>query len=105
MMVLVVEDDPAQRALVTRVLERMGFAVTAVGSIAEAKHVARADLILADWLLADGTAEDLRGQGVPLVVLSGYERPEDWQGPWLVKPVHLEDLRRVVTTAIAEAGL
>jgi len=104
MMVLVVEDDPSQRALLIHVLERMGFATAEAESIEEARQVERADLIIADWQLGEHTAEELH-TGVPMIVLSGYSKPEHWTGIWLEKPIDLADLRKKVAKAIAEAGL
>lgn len=102
------EDDTAQRELVTRVLEDIGTVLQA-STVEEARLFAAAvDLIICDWSLPDGSARDLqRGIGKPIVVVSGYEAPPDGEpapGPWLRKPLHLDELRAAVTTAIARAG-
>lgn len=63
--VLIVEDDPAARKAITRILSRRGYAVSEAGTVADALCRARAkppDWILLDLMLPDGNGlEVLRG--------------------------------------------
>src|SRR5690606_37862444 len=82
--VLVVEDNPVERAVVERVLRDAGFAVSAVSSgraVAQALQLARPDLILLDALLPDmdgfAVCQGLRArpetQLIPIVMLTGLD--------------------------------
>lgn len=80
--ILVVEDSPVERTLVSRILENAGFAVIAVelgGVVIETATRVRPDLILLDALLPDvdgfEVCEQLRGNRathlIPVVMLTG----------------------------------
>ncbi|MET0379793.1 MAG: EAL domain-containing protein [Spongiibacteraceae bacterium] len=80
--ILVVEDSPVERTLVSRILENAGFAVIAVelgGGVLETATHERPDLILLDALLPDvdgfEVCEQLRGNRtthlIPVVMLTG----------------------------------
>jgi DNA-binding response OmpR family regulator len=103
--ILIVEDDPAQRELLARVLQRAGHAVTAAGDVAQA-ITARGpfDLVFCDWDLNPGTARDVRAAwvSVPFVVLSGYEKPPGWDTAWIMKPISTEGLVGLVEAAMKE---
>ncbi len=69
--VLVVEDEPAQRQLVTDILTDLGLTVTQAASQAEALAAARAEppqLVISDWKLESGDGlsllRELRDSGV-----------------------------------------
>jgi PAS domain S-box-containing protein len=80
--ILVVEDSPVERTLVSRILENAGFIVVAVevgGVVVETAERERPDLILLDALLPDidgfDVCEQLRGNRathfIPVVMLTG----------------------------------
>jgi CheY-like chemotaxis protein len=88
--VVLVEDDPDVRHMLTVLLELAGAAVVscgAVGEALEALDATRADVIVSDIAMADEDgftlirrlrARDAAGGGaVPAVALTGYVRPED----------------------------
>src|SRR5688572_14292992 len=108
--VLVVEDEPAIRRLVRRILTRAGFRVTAVGGVAEAVTHLRAagyDLMLSDVRLPDGSGAALCSQalrlspGLRTVLMSGAaddraRRLVERGMPFVAKPFSPEELLRAV---------
>jgi nitrogen-specific signal transduction histidine kinase len=84
--ILVVEDDPATRRLMARLLRGLGHEVTAAGTVAEGVEAAGAgplDLIVSDIGLPDGSGLELmrrvvaaRGK-VRSIALTGYGMEED----------------------------
>jgi DNA-binding response OmpR family regulator len=86
-LILVVEDDASLR-LVCRVnLELEGFRVEEAASVAEAHNAAareRPALVVLDlWLGtedAGGLLDELRGDGLPVVLLSGADDAGDYAG-------------------------
>lgn len=112
--ILLVEDDPSNRRLLTRQFERLGCAVDAMEraeQALEALRCVRYDVLVTDlflsgqsgeWLLQQ-VCEQLSGRRPMAVVLTGETRTEtharlQLQGAdqVLVKPVGLEDLSRLV---------
>jgi CheY-like chemotaxis protein len=95
MTVLVVEDEPAVRAVVVRSLERGGFRVLQASDAAAALQVAdregRPDLVLTDLMMPGiGGAElarrlKARWPGLPVLFMSGYSA-EDLRRQGLVDP-------------------
>jgi PAS domain S-box-containing protein len=84
--ILVVEDEPATRRLMARLLRGLGHEVTTAGTIAAALEVSEAgglDLIVSDIGLPDGSGLDLmqrvvsRRGPVPAIALTGYGMEED----------------------------
>jgi PAS domain S-box-containing protein len=85
--ILLVEDEPATRRLMTRLLERLGHEVTMAATITEAlEQEARTgdfSLIVSDIGLPDGTGLELMKQVVarrgpmPAIALTGYGMEED----------------------------
>lgn len=111
--VLVVEDNPVGRVVAVRMLERIGCAVRAVSSGAEAVACAAAerfDLILMDCRLPDmdGTeaARAIRGGphgGVPIVALTAADEQQlrerctsAGMSAFLVKPLDIAELSAAV---------
>ena len=84
--VLAVEDEPATRTLMARLLRGLGHEVTSAGNVAEALAAVGAiefDMIVSDIGLPDGSGLDLmravvasRGP-VPSIALTGYGMEED----------------------------
>ncbi|MFO0735706.1 MAG: response regulator [Labilithrix sp.] len=73
--ILLVEDDADHAELVVRSLERtpLGQMISVVETVAEAKAwlgACRADLVLSDLRLPDGSALELLGEGTPVVVMT-----------------------------------
>src|SRR5215207_362652 len=79
--VLLVDDDPGVRFGVRDYLETAGYQVSEADGIVEAEvafRSARADVVLADYEMRDGTALDLLPRlrrldaDVPMVLLTGH---------------------------------
>jgi CheY-like chemotaxis protein len=82
--VLVIEDHPDSREMLTQVLKSLRARVVAVRNIADAEHhigLYRTDLIICDMKLPDGTGLDfikwVRGQSksvrqIPAIAVTGY---------------------------------
>jgi CheY-like chemotaxis protein len=81
--ILVVEDEPATRRLMARLLSGLGHTVTTAGTIATALEAGEYDLIVSDIGLPDGSGLDLmrrvvsRRGPVPAIALTGYGMEED----------------------------
>ena len=87
--ILVVEDEPATRRLMARLLRGLGHEVTTAGTVAKALEALEAgefDLIVSDIGLPDGSGLDLmrrvgsRHRPVPAIALTGYGMEEDIRG-------------------------
>jgi len=119
--VLVVDDEPDIRELLELTLAKMGLAVDAVGSVAEAKarlQQARYGLCLTDMRLADGEGLELVRHiaalpvDLPVAVITAYGSAENAVAAlkagafdYVAKPVALEQLRALVRSALALPGL
>jgi DNA-binding response OmpR family regulator len=116
---IVVEDDPELRALVTRGLEEEGFAVTAVGDGASALAAARetVDALVVDVGLPDADGRDvcqaLRAQGVgaPVLFLTARDAVTDRLAgfsaggdDYLTKPFHFDELVARLKALLRRAG-
>jgi signal transduction histidine kinase/ActR/RegA family two-component response regulator len=88
--VMLVEDDPDGRHMLTVLLELAGVTVVSTGSVREALdalETIRPDVIVSDIAMADEDGYTLirrvrareaeRGGAIPAVALTGYVRPED----------------------------
>jgi PAS domain S-box-containing protein len=108
--VLLVEDEPATRSGIERLLVSLGFQVTAVATAEEAlavphepsHHLLLTDLLLpgADGLTLAGALAE-RWPELPVVLMSGYshtEPPADT--PFLHKPFTTSQLAEVLRTAL-----
>ncbi|KZK87020.1 Nitrogen regulation protein NR(I) [Pseudovibrio sp. Ad13] len=118
--ILLTEDDDAVRAFVKRALELDGHKVTAVEDGAEAALVllqqqGRFDLLLSDIRMPEMDGIELAMQssarypGLPILLMTGYadqrERSEEvgkCVKDVLTKPFSLVEVRKAVTTALAE---
>ncbi|HHT27213.1 MAG TPA: hypothetical protein GXZ82_08225 [Firmicutes bacterium] len=82
----------------------VGIAVHHVSSIAEAKAALALpfDCIVSDYLLEDGTINDLHAPTIPLIIISGFRPPmgETFaEQAWIEKPFDLGTLERLVRKA------
>jgi DNA-binding response OmpR family regulator len=106
--ILFVDEDPDTRELMVILLERAGYRIVTVDSIAEGLQHAETrdfDLILLDWFLKDGTGIDLcrwiRGidKETPIFFYTGVAYPHELkkameagaQG-YFIKPVDIDGL-------------
>ena len=119
--ILVVDDDPQVRTLVTRILERHGHRCTEASGAAEARHAladAPPDLVLCDVRMPGesglGLLEYLRGEFplLPVVMLSGIGELdialmslELGAYGWVTKPFDQSQLLIAVANALIRAGL
>jgi CheY-like chemotaxis protein len=112
--VLIVEDDPAIRAVVAALLEEEGYAVRRARDGLEALTIvdsARVDLILSDVVMPHLDGASLvrrlrqRGDGVPVVLMSAVYADVDLPGvPFIPKPFDADRLLQAVATTIAANG-
>jgi DNA-binding response OmpR family regulator len=116
---IVVEDDPELRALVTRGLEEEGFTVTAVGDGASALTAAHeaVDALVVDVGLPDADGRDvcqaLRAQGVgaPVLFLTARDAVTDRLAgfsaggdDYLTKPFHFDELVARLRALLRRSG-
>ncbi len=116
--VLIVDDDPAFRRLLTRVLLRMGFDSVAVGGVPAALRTlgeTHIDVILLDVHLKGHTGHSLlrgldrTGLDLPVVMMSGVGTMKDvvealrhHAVDWLTKPFEPEELWASLNRAVQE---
>jgi DNA-binding response OmpR family regulator len=116
--VLVVEDDPHYRELITSDLAARGFGVTAVSSAEQALPLAaleKPDAIILDvglpgmsgWQALEALRGDLATASIPVLMLTATDSPEDLirgysQGAayYLSKPYRRDELIRGLHIAI-----
>lgn len=109
--VLVVEDDEAINALVSRILGDWGYEVRRAADGAEALDAIlrdRPDLVLADVMMPRITGIDLvarlrdEGLAVPVVLVSAYDRHRNMPAdvPFLPKPFTLAQFADAVRQAL-----
>jgi PAS domain S-box-containing protein len=109
--ILLVEDHPDTRYVLSRLLAGLGFTVTATGSVREAIEAGsrqQFDLLLSDIGLPDGSGMDVMRQiagrhNLKGIALSGYGQDEDLRRSreagfvtHLTKPVNLQTLQDVI---------
>ena len=115
--VLVVDDEPAVRRVLARLLERDGLDVIEAGSSVEALAALDAtafDLLVTDVVLGAGQSGAVLGRaararrpGLPILYVSGYTRAEldladlEEGEAFVAKPIALAALRAAVEAAIA----
>ena len=106
--ILVTEDEPAVRELLSFHLTQAGFRVTEAETLEEAwKHVSEADAVVLDWMLPDGSGMDwlqrlrqtAKGERQPVLMLTARASETDKvQGlnsgadDYLVKPFSAAEL-------------
>jgi signal transduction histidine kinase len=121
--VMVVDDDPDARDIVTALLTRAGAAVTTAASAAEALALLQSnvpDMVLSDigmpgqdgysFIRAMRSLPSAQGGKVPAVALTAYARPDDRFRALssgfqmhLAKPVEVGELLRVVASLAGKA--
>jgi CheY-like chemotaxis protein len=109
--ILLVEDHPDTRYVLSRLLAGLGFEVTATGSVKEAVEAGsrqQFDLLLSDIGLPDGSGMDVMRQiagrhNLKGIALSGYGQDEDLRRSreagfvtHLTKPVNIQTLQDVI---------
>jgi PAS domain S-box-containing protein len=115
--VLAVDDEPALRFVLERLMKRYGFAVTTVGSIAEALDVLRSrrvDILVTDVVLGAGESGAVLAPearklqpDLPVIFISGFTRQELslttlGEGDWFIpKPFPTADLKAALQSALA----
>ena len=116
--VLVVDDEPEVRAVVTRMLQGMGLEVRQAsdGDVAlealEARGAAPIDLVLLDLTMpkrsGPSTLTEMRARGmtVPVIIASGFSAEAVPEGSviagFLQKPFHVEALELVIAGVFAD---
>jgi CheY-like chemotaxis protein len=110
--ILVVEDEPLIVMDVQLTFEGSGAELHVANSIDEALPLARHDglcLGVLDHGLADGQSTQLyqflQGRGVPFIIYTGYDIPEDqrYGGVVVSKPAFGRDLRTVAEQLVRSA--
>jgi DNA-binding response OmpR family regulator len=113
--VLLVEDDPDVRALLTEILDEAGYGVTDVRTFADARHLVDGegiDLVITDVVLPDGGGTELaryaEGRGLRTLVLTGdVDRMQEMalrERDYLAKPFRSKELLERVDACLAAAG-
>jgi CheY-like chemotaxis protein len=112
--VLIVEDEPAIRAVVAALLEEEGYAVRRARNGQEALTIVDSDhidLILSDVVMPQLDGASLvrrlrqRGLGVPVVLMSAVYAEVDLPGvPFVPKPFDADRLLEVVASAMTSNG-
>jgi len=118
--ILVVEDEPGVRSLVTRVLERAGYVVLAAGDIRAGEALVRQyrdgiDLLLSDIVMPGGSGLDLANRlraatpHLRVVLMTGYadgalhDRAGQLAGGTILhKPFSVADLLRAVGQTLSD---
>jgi DNA-binding NtrC family response regulator len=110
--ILLVEDEPVVRRLVTTLLASDGFEVRGAGSVLEAKMImegATFDLIVADYTLPDGNADELYTWvkvnhpelTKKFILTTGWLEKEGFP-IILEKPFHLKELEDLVLRVLQD---
>jgi DNA-binding NtrC family response regulator len=114
--IIVVDDDPADRHLITHTLQKQGLTVYEAGTVAEGLELAKSqpvDAAILDVLLPDGDGIDLYRQireidsALPVVFVTAsgssqtaIEAMQMGALDYLVKPLQVAEIRRVVERAL-----
>lgn len=112
--ILCVDDDPEVVALKQRILESVGYTVTACVSAEEAKRALETqtfDAVVTDWRLGDGVGRSVVQSAKahcsgPVIVVSGYvseafQAAEPLADLYLEKPVNPVELIKVMETMLS----
>ena len=113
-LILLVEDEPSVRQIITEVVDEAGFRIATAGNYAEglvSLNASRPSVLIANALLPDGDghklAEVARRLGVPTLLVSGHPdvivEAEACSVPFLAKPFRVADLVGLIRALIGEA--
>jgi DNA-binding NtrC family response regulator len=110
--VLIVDDEPGVRFGIRDFLEHQGYEIDEADSCHEAQHLfrsSRPDIVIADYMLPDGTALDLLPRlrdidsGIPLLVLTAHgsidlavRAIKEGAEQFLTKPIELPALQVIL---------
>jgi signal transduction histidine kinase len=115
---LLVEDDPAVRAVIPRYFRKQGFQVWEVDGVAHARAVLKQlgstlDVVVSDVVMPGESGQDLADwlsqeyPNLPVILISGYSpdlnlrsRVREGQLHFLAKPFAPKDLLRLVDTVV-----
>lgn len=116
--VLLVEDDPWVRLVLTHAMEDAGFSVSAVpgqvtaDGLLDTSSGQSFDLLITDLELGDGDGglliKTAAARGMPSICITGYadrvpKAPSDTATTWLAKPFTLELLMGEIERALGHA--
>jgi DNA-binding response OmpR family regulator len=110
-LILLVEDEPSIRDIISDVVDNLGLRIEVAGSCADGLlllNASRPALLIADALLPDGDghklAEVARRLGVRTLLISGHPEvileAEEAGVRFLAKPFRIADLAREIRTLI-----
>jgi two-component system response regulator AtoC len=119
--ILIVEDDKAQRELLSEALRKRGFYVEGAENLAEAKELLEKrdfNVLLLDYKLPDGDGLEFLAYlkknypNIPTIMLTAYASVENAVSAmkagafhYLAKPINLEELNLIVDKALEENKL
>src|SRR6266542_3163331 len=114
--ILIVDDEPAVRVGIREFLELHGYQIAEAESCQDARHIfstARPDIVIADYMLPDGTALDLLQRlkdidsEIPLLILTAYgsidlavRAIKEGAEQFLTKPIELSTLHVILQRLI-----
>lgn len=113
--ILVVDDDPSVREVVSAMLADAGYKVTAAASGEEGLALLYDPSVKVEWLLVDFAMPGMNGAAVaarahelrpelPILIMSGYMDQSGirnaWSGPVLGKPFDLQTLQEALRSRI-----
>jgi CheY-like chemotaxis protein len=117
--ILLVDDDPATRILLTRLLQQPDYVFAEAGDGIQALSLLEKsgfDLIITDLRMpdVDGIAFALRAHArwpyIPIVLMSGYFTEAAWKldsevfGGFIQKPINREILIRIIQRLLAKSN-